>query len=161
MHCGIWDWCMVAFVRWVICACHVINKGKIRLISSLWPGDSVHENHRTFPMARPKCLMRDFTNLNRIYKAHWTNVWWIMKVFQVHCGDAIWRHRTKIWVDIGSGNGLLPDGTKPLPEPMLTYHMYGPMTFIWGQIYLSHWPLKSAWKLLIWNLLWISQGPMS
>ena len=24
------------------------------------------------------------------------------------------------WVNIGSGNGLLPDGTKPLPEPMLT-----------------------------------------
>ena len=23
---------------------------------------------------------------------------------------------------IGSGNGLKPDGTKPLPEPMLTYH---------------------------------------
>ena len=22
--------------------------------------------------------------------------------------------------NIGSGNGLLPDGTKPLPEPMLT-----------------------------------------
>ena len=44
----------------------------------------VHENHRThptFPMARPKCLMRDFTNLTRIYKAHRTNVWWTMKVF--------------------------------------------------------------------------------
>ena len=27
-----------------------------------------------------------------------------------------------IWVNIGSGNGLLLDGTKPLPEPMLTYH---------------------------------------
>ena len=26
------------------------------------------------------------------------------------------------WVNLGSGNGLLPDGTKPLPEPMLTYH---------------------------------------
>ena len=26
------------------------------------------------------------------------------------------------WVNIGSGNGLLPDGTKPLPEPVLTYH---------------------------------------
>ena len=25
-----------------------------------------------------------------------------------------------IWINIGSGNGLLPDGTKPLPEPMLT-----------------------------------------
>ena len=24
-------------------------------------------------------------------------------------------------VNIGSGNGLLPDGTKPLAEPMLTY----------------------------------------
>ena len=27
---------------------------------------------------------------------------------------------TEIWVNIGSGNGLLPDGIKPLPEPMLT-----------------------------------------
>ena len=35
-------------------------------------------------MARPKCLMRDLTNLNRIYKAHRSNVWWIMKVFRVH-----------------------------------------------------------------------------
>ena len=26
---------------------------------------------------------------------------------------------TEIWVNIGSGNGLLPDSTKPLPEPML------------------------------------------
>ena len=26
-----------------------------------------------------------------------------------------------IWVNIGSGNGLLPDGTKPSPEPVLTY----------------------------------------
>ena len=25
-----------------------------------------------------------------------------------------------IWVNIGSGNGLVPDGTKPLPEAMLT-----------------------------------------
>ena len=28
---------------------------------------------------------------------------------------------TEIWVNIGSGNGLLLDGTKPLPEPMLTF----------------------------------------
>ena len=27
---------------------------------------------------------------------------------------------TEIWVNIGSGNDLLPDGTKPLPELMLT-----------------------------------------
>ena len=30
--------------------------------------------HRTFPMARPKCLMGDFTNFYGIYKAHQTNV---------------------------------------------------------------------------------------
>ena len=29
---------------------------------------------------------------------------------------------TYFYVNIGSGNGLLPDGTKPLPEPVLTYH---------------------------------------
>ena len=37
---------------------------------------------------------------------------------------------TEIWVSIGSGNGLLPDGTKPLPEPMLTYYKYGQVTLI-------------------------------
>ena len=36
-----------------------------------------------------------------------------------------WHHMaTEIWVNIGSGNGLLPDGTKPLPEPMLTDHQW-------------------------------------
>ena len=33
---------------------------------------------------------------------------------------------TEIWVNIGSGNGLLPDGTKPLPEPMSTDHHWSP-----------------------------------
>ena len=37
---------------------------------------------------------------------------------------------TKIWVNFGSGNGSLPDGTKQLREPMLTYQHYGLMTFI-------------------------------
>ena len=27
-----------------------------------------------------------------------------------------------MWVNSGSGNDLLPDGTKPLPESVLTYH---------------------------------------
>ena len=31
---------------------------------------------------------------------------------------------TEIWVTIGSGNGLLPDGTKPLPGPILNYHEF-------------------------------------
>ena len=31
---------------------------------------------------------------------------------------------TWIWLNIGSGNGLLPDGTKPLPEPKLIHHQF-------------------------------------
>ena len=30
------------------------------------------------------------------------------------------------WLNIGSGNGLVPDGTKPLHELMLNYHQWGP-----------------------------------
>ena len=29
-----------------------------------------------------------------------------------------------ILASISSGNSLLPDGTKPLPKPMLTYHPF-------------------------------------
>ena len=52
---------------------------------------------------------------------------------------------TEIWVNIGSGNGLLPDNTKPLPEPMLTDHQWSPVTFILGQFHkrcLNHQSLK-------------------
>ena len=36
-------------------------------------------------------------------------------------GDSKGRHMaTYIWVNTDSGNGLMPGGTKPLPEPILT-----------------------------------------
>ena len=57
---------------------------------------------------------------------------------------------TEIWVNIGSGNGLLPDGTKPLPEPMMTDRQWNPVTFILGQFHkrcLNHQSLISFWKL--------------
>ena len=43
-----------------------------------------------------------------------------------HCGLVMpygrvsFHFLTQIWVNIDSGNDLLPDGTKPLPEPMST-----------------------------------------
>ena len=37
--------------------------------------------------------------------------------------DTVWP--SYMWINIGSGNGSLPDGTKPLPEPMLTFHQGG------------------------------------
>ena len=57
---------------------------------------------------------------------------------------------TKIWVNTDSGNGLLPDGTKPLPEPVLTGHQWSPATFILGQFhkrYLNHQSIKSLLKM--------------
>ena len=57
-----------------------------------------------------------------------------------------------MWVNIGSHNGVLPDGTKPLPELALTNHKCDPVTFTWNmwkqnhKRYLIHQSLKLAWK---------------
>ena len=45
-----------------------------------------------------------------------------------HCGLV-----TKVWDYFGLDNGLLPDGSKLVPEPMLTNHQWGAVAFIWGQ----------------------------
>ena len=45
---------------------------------------------------------------------------------------------TLICVNIDSGNTLLPDGTKPLPEPMLTNHKWGPVEFTGGQFHRKY-----------------------
>ena len=42
---------------------------------------------------------------------------------------------TEIWDDISSGNRLMPDGTKPSPEPMFTYHHSCPVAFASGQFH--------------------------
>ena len=63
--------------------------------------------------------------------------------------DTIWQ---QMWVNIGSGNGLLPDGTKPLPESVLTNHQWGLAAFISEHF---HWKcsgyisLTWVWKLQI------------
>ena len=46
---------------------------------------------------------------------------------------------TKIWVNIGSGNGFVSGGTKPLPEPLLTYHRYSPLVAISRNVLTVHW----------------------
>ena len=47
--------------------------------------------------------------------------------------NAIWQHRS------GSGNGLLPDATEPLPEPMLTKHQLCSVAFTWEQYKSCFW----------------------
>ena len=50
----------------------------------------------------------------------------------------------EILVKIGSGNGLLPDGTKPLPEPMLTYDQERLVAFNWGYCHQKIWRYVSV-----------------
>ena len=48
----------------------------------------------------------------------------------------LWRHKASCnLVNICSGNDLLPDGTKILSEPILTYHLWGYLAFTRGYFY--------------------------
>ena len=70
------------------------------------------ETHTIF-----KCILYGYSlskplNLN-------SNVVFLPHIISIHCDK--WQHTaTLIWINIGLGNGLLPGGTKPLPEPILT-----------------------------------------
>ena len=81
--------------------------------------------------------------------------------------DSLWPTdaiATYIWVNIGSGNGLLPDGTKPLPKPVLTYHQWGSVAFTWKQFYRKcsrNQSIKWVWKLHFWNYCHFFKDPKS
>ena len=64
-----------------------------------------------------------------------------------------------VFVNLGSGNGLVPEGTKPLLESRLTYHQWGPMVFIWGQLQCTRYiiSVKYMWKLHALNINHICQ----
>ena len=87
----------------------------------------------------PEPLLTTFFVTIQHHMSHWVN--------------SLWHHMvTQIWINIGSGNGLSPEGIKQLPEPMVTYHKYDPVAFIWEQIhdrYLYHQFLISLSKLFV------------
>ena len=64
-----------------------------------------------------------------------TRGWWV---------NSSWHSDTYGVGDLSQhwfGNSLLPDGTKPLPGPMLPYHQWGPVAISWLQFHkrnLSH-----------------------
>ena len=88
-------------------------------------------------------------------------------MFLTHWG-LVTPYGDEIWVSIGSGYGLLPGGTKPLPESVLINHQWGHVAFTWGQFHRK----CSKYLSLIWVWKWLiqhsshrpahsSQGPMS
>ena len=66
--------------------------------------------------------------------------------------NTIWWHRSGSIIDIGSANGLVPDGTKPLPEPMLTDPHWSIVAYTWVQFHRK----CSRCLSLIW--VWRSQS---
>ena len=77
--------------------------------------DQIHKSYNA-PVPYPRIQNRNVHDV--LFKGHWLSPCSAFKLIR-----AQWRHMAaENWVNIGSGNGLLPDGTKPLPEPMLTYH---------------------------------------
>ena len=67
-----------------------------------------------------------------------------------HCGLVV-TYGVSDYVQHWLRNGLMPDGTKPLPESMLNCHQRGQVTIIWGQFhkrYPNHKSSKWAWILI-------------
>ena len=112
------------------------------------------------PVTRSFDIFFDLRLNKRLSKQCWG--WWfetLSRPLKLHCNDhqtfvlLLWTNDAIIGiielVKIGSGNGFLFDDTKPLPEPMLTNHQWGSMTFIWEKNlkkYPSHQSLDLAWN---------------
>ena len=65
---------------------------------------------------------------------------------------------TEIWVNIGSGNGILPDGTKPLPE------YWHNISKVWWHLFVAlsqeiHQPLVTKISLKIMYIEFNSNTP--
>ena len=73
----------------------------------------------------------------------------------INCGLGTPHGLTLIWINTGSGNGLLPDGIRPLLELMLTNYQWDVMALIWRQFHsecLRRMSLVCGWKLPIRSL---------
>ena len=70
------------------------------------------------------------TKVHDVIRPYYATLSYLTVAYLIHMA-------TQIWVNIGSSNGVLLNGTKPLTEQMLTYHQWGPVTSICGQFHKS------------------------
>ena len=82
--------------------------------NSMWPVLSIHIGRAGASTTRV-LLLPKLINMNTV--KHCARV----LIFQYSYSYVQYLPQPCIWVNIGSGNSLLPDGTKLLPEPILTY----------------------------------------
>ena len=108
------------------------------LVKSLRPSDAIWR-HRHDDVAKWKHFPRYWpfnrSPVNSPHKGQWRGALifslicaWISGWVSNRAAGDLRRHRYDVtilsFVIIGSGKCLLPDGTKPLPEPMLTNHQW-------------------------------------
>ena len=68
--------------------------------------------------------------------SRWWLVAWCHQAITWTISDQWFNQTCQLWVKylvrIGSGDGLVPDGTKPSPEPMLTNELINPVSCVWS-----------------------------
>ena len=70
---------------------------------------------------------------------------------------AKWRHMAPYnWINIDSGNGLLPGGIKPLHEPMMNFRYWVSVVYIGKQFHgeSSEYPMFIHYRQKIWNIFY-------
>ena len=70
-----------------------------------------YHNHNNIAIQKQSCVFHCEIWHTQIFFVYWLT----------HC-DPVTSYGIIAFVNIGSGNGLLPDGTKPLPKPVVMYH---------------------------------------
>ena len=97
---------------------------------------------------------------------HWC-IYIYIYVIQPEYVNAMWPSNTiwwHIWVNTSSGDGWLPEDTQAITwtnvDSSLVSSIDIHLRSVSQEIH-SHGSLQLAWKLLIWNFIQISQGPMS
>ena len=123
-----------------VTVCIMISVGLNKAQVAVWDNKEIILTIYDAPLTKNALQNLWYKFESDLWHPQWVNSLWP--------SDVIWRQGS-LEVDIGSGNGLLPDGTKPLPEPMLTDHQWSPVTFILGQFHkrcLNHQSLKSVWN---------------
>ena len=96
-----------------------------------------------------KLLMKNISNNFKITATSSSGQWVNMICMSIHWSknnDKLMSwHKGMCQISIGSGNGLLSEGTKSLTESVLISHSCGSVAFIWGQYHSERPSYYSVW----------------
>ena len=80
-----------------------------------------HFQRSMYFVVRINSLVYGYGEMNLVITVVQAMACWLVSINSLWPGDTIWQ---QTWVNIGSGKGLLPEGTKPMPELLLTQSLF-------------------------------------